>query len=710
VSAAPPALDPSAVQQATGVPVLNPDTGDVHSIPTNMVDQARQAGGKPVAKMLDPTGTARWVSMDQVGDAQKAGGKLVPYGSQSSEQVVQDQTGIHPFTNPVAQVAAGAARGILSPLTAAYGAAKAAFSNPTSDEENAAQAAGGPIGLLADRALLQPARNAFQTARNLSSTGHPVAAALAPLGALPVLGPMGQAGGQRAAAGDIPGAVAEGVTNAFMPAAMKEAAPLVQKLPGIKQIVQGNQTVPGENYTPVQHKAFSAVLARGTGMGKDFIAPDVATDIASPVRQAAADNPSLAQVVQSGKPKDALGASQAILQKAKETIDQQHQAALQPVAGAPVDMKPVIDAIPDAKSFHDAGEANALQELKDRASQVQTLGGLNDFRQYLGNERDFRQSTVAASRGSVADKALAAADSAARNHYYDQLEQATGLDFQGLKRTESGVLKAKEAMENVSPSLVNKDVLSHEDVGPLGTIANVADTATRAGHGLPFVGFVAEKLRGTPLEQVQTGMQRFLSDLPQPRSYRGPLTSQWSPTPKSLPANVAANVPAGGGGQTVNTMFSGQRRVPNAAVTPPPAQQPLLPAKAGPEGTGIPAGRNITVTGTTQPPHGTIPLPAQFGQPLLGSGEGNPEFVTPPASYPPLNQPTAQTSVNAGRPLVRPIDRPVEEPARAVNIPRALPAPETHAFSQKAWQAQHPHGNLKTAIKQAQARGFKVVD
>jgi hypothetical protein len=107
-------------------------------------------------------------------------------------------------------------------------------------------------------------------------------------------------------------------------------------------------------------------------------------------------------------------------------------------------------------------------------------------------------------------------------------------------------------MQNVSPSLVNKDVVSHENKGILGTAGDVIDTATRAGRGLPFVGYAAEKLRGTPLEQVQTGMQRFLSDLPQPSSYRGPLTSQWSPAPRSLAANVPANVPftQGGGGQT----------------------------------------------------------------------------------------------------------------------------------------------------------------
>lgn len=718
MSTAAPALDPAAVQDAAGVPVLNPDTGDVHAIPTNQVDAARAAGGRPVAKMLDPTGTARWVSMDQVGDAQKAGGKLVPYGSQSSEQIAQGQTGITPAANPVSQAIQGVGRAALGLVTGPIQAAKAAFAPPANTEETAAEGAAGPVGLAADRMVVQPARAAFKTAGDFYNSGHPILAAGAALGALPIVGPMGQSLGQRAAAGDVPGAVAEGVTSALLPKVAERAAVDVQRVPGIKQVVQkvqaaqaSNQPVPGENYTPNQHQAFSAVLARGTGMGKDFIAPDVAADIASPVRQAAADNPSLVKAIQSGQPKDALGASQAILQKAKETIDQQHQMALQPVASTPIDMRPVVDAVPAAKSFHDEAETNALQDLKDRASRVQTLGDLNDFRQYLGNERDFRQSTVAASRGSVADKALQSADNAARDHYYDQLEQATGLDFQGLKRTESGILKAKEAFENVAPGMVNKDVLAHEDQGALGTVANVADTATRAGHGLPFVGYVAEKLRGTPLEQVQSGMQKFLTGLPQPRTYRGPLTSQFGRPPLKLPANTPGNAPYG-----ANPAPGGVGSVQPATVTPAPVQVRQLPAQAGPAGAGIPAGRNLTAPTTVIPPRGVIPLPARANQPLLGAGEGNPEFVTPPPSPPgPVNQPTAVTSVNAGTP--RPLQEPIPQrtiqvsPEGQAAIQRpALPPPATHAFSQKAWQSTHPNGNLKTAIKQAQAKGYRIVE
>lgn len=661
---------------AATIPVLNPDTGDVHAIPTNQVDAARAAGGKPVAQMTDPQGTNRWVSMDQVQDAQKAGGKLIPYGSPSSTEAAQQITGIHPDSNPIVSGLEGIGRAAAGVVSAPYQVLKQAFMPPTTTEETSAEGAAGPVGLAADRMLVQPAERAHETAKGLWNTGHPIAAAGAELGAIPILGPLGQSLGQRAASGDITGAVTEGATNALAPKAIEEAAPALKQVPGIRQIVQNRQTIPGENYTPIQHKAFSGVLARGTGMGKDFIAPDVAADIASPVRQAAADNPQLADVVHNGKPKDALGASQAILQKAKERIDDQHQMALQPVANTPVDMKPVVDAIPNPKNFYDVAERKALQDLKSRAGKVQTLGDLNDFRQYLGNENSptFRASAVAAGRGSVADKALQSADSATRDHYYDQLEQATGLDFQGLKRTESGVMKAQEALQNVTPSLVNKDVLSHESTGVLGTAANVIDTATRAGHGLPFVGYAAEKLRGTPLDQVQSGMQKFLSDLPKPSGYRGPLTSQWSPPQKGLPANVPGNAPFGGPSQAAG----GTGPAAQATVTPAPVQPPQLPAQAGPEGQGIPP-------------------------------------AAPSSPSPPLNAPTARMNVNAGMP------KPAQEqiPQRTFNVNEqgqaaiqrpSLPPPESHAFSQKAWKAAHPNGNLKTAIKQAQAKGYKVVE
>jgi hypothetical protein len=83
-----------------------------------------------VATMQDPTGTMRYVPMDQVSDGIRAGGKLIPYGSESSQQVAQDQTGIHPYTNPLAQGLAGVGRAVAGVATAPYQALKSAFARP----------------------------------------------------------------------------------------------------------------------------------------------------------------------------------------------------------------------------------------------------------------------------------------------------------------------------------------------------------------------------------------------------------------------------------------------------------------------------------------------------------------------------------------------------------------------------------------------------
>jgi hypothetical protein len=681
MSSTAPALDPAAVQQATGVPVLNPDTGDVHSIPTNMVDQARQAGGKPVAKMLDPTGTARWVSMDQVGDAQKAGGKLIPYGSQSSEQIVQDQTGIHPFQNPVAQAVAGGLRAAASPITGAYGAVKAAFSSPTSDEENAAQEAGGPMGLLADRAVIQPAQRAYQTAKGLYQQGHPLLAAGAMLGATPVLGPAGQGMGQRAAAGDIPGAVTEGLGTALMPAAMERAAPMVQKLPGVRGIVQNRTPVPGENFTPQQHASFAGVLARGSGAGKGYFPKDVATDIGSAARQAAADNPALNPAT-AETPEDSLARTQAVLQKVREGVDQKHAQALAPVANTPINPKPIQDAVSFPKSLQGFApeDAAAVQDLKARLGNVTTLGGLNDLRQYLNTElaSQFKMNTVAAGNSGAVTSAMQDALKATRNMYYDELQKASGQDFQGAKRMESSVLKAEEALGNAAPGMAARQAIAEQPRSIRGHAADIVQGAHTLKGG-PVAGatqFIASKVLGeTPMTPVQEGLKSFFGNLP--------------------PASPPQIVPAGGG---VPRLLPAQPRL----VAPAPQQ---LNAPAAPPYVGRPQ-----ILSPARPSLAPPPAP-----PMLEAGTGNPEFVTPPSSYPPLNEPTAQTSVNAGTP------RPTQEevPQRTIQVSPegqaaiqrpALPAPESHAFSQKAWQAAHPNGNLKTAIKQAQARGYRVVE
>ena len=51
-------------------------SGQVRQIPSDQVQAATQAGGKPAVKMLDPQGTSRWIPQDQQQAALAAGGKL----------------------------------------------------------------------------------------------------------------------------------------------------------------------------------------------------------------------------------------------------------------------------------------------------------------------------------------------------------------------------------------------------------------------------------------------------------------------------------------------------------------------------------------------------------------------------------------------------------------------------------------------------------
>jgi hypothetical protein len=519
------------------VPVLNPDTGNVHGIPTDQVDAARQAGGKPVATMKDPQGQLRYVPMEQVGEAQKHGGTLIPYGSQSSTQAAQDITGIHPDSNPVTSGIEGIGRALKGVVTAPYEAAKSAFAPPTNAEEIAAEGAGGSVGLAADRMLVQPAEAAHKTAKGLWDTGHPIAAAGAELGAIPFLGPLGQSLGQRAASGDMTGAVTEGATNALLPKAMDAA---VSKFPQRT----GNVVVPGENYTPKQHASFSAVLARGSGAGKGYFPKDIATDIGSPTRQAAADNPQINPAT-ANTPEESLARTQAVLGTVRNRIDAAHAQALGPVANTPVDPTPIQSAVKFPDSLKDFAEddAKSVQGFKDRLGTVKTLGGLNDLRQYLNRElsSSFKKNSIAGGQSGAYESAMQSALKATRDLYYDQLEQKTGQNFQNLKRMESSVMSAEEGLGNAAPGMAARQAIAQQPRSIRGQAADVLQGAHTVG-GSPVAGiskFAARKFLGeTPMTPIHEGIQHFFKDLPQPSPPR-----VTGPAPAAAPAGPSISSP-----------------------------------------------------------------------------------------------------------------------------------------------------------------------
>jgi hypothetical protein len=616
--------------------------------------------------------------------------------------------------------------------------------NPQNAEE-AAAAAMVPLGAISERAatgLIGGAAGELTKAgehiENFNahpwSQSDPKEASLALghglAGLVPGVGPMaaesGQQIGEHLAQGDIGGAIA-----APLPlAATVAAGELVPKIPGaVKTISEApgalaqeagdealsqfrrNQPVEGENYTQGQHKALSGVLARGTGMGKDYFPKDVAQAVGTPLRQAAADNPTIVKAIRSGAPEDALAATQNLLEKAQDVIDKQHQAALQPVANAPFNMKPVQDAVSFPKSLEGFSpeDAAAIADLKQRLGNVNTLDGANNLRMYLNRELapSFRKNAIAAGRSGAVDSAMSDALSKLRTEYYDQLEKASGQDFSAAKRTESSILKAQEALGNAAPQLASKEALIQEPKGIKATVAD-ALTGARTLRGGPISGtaqLIAEKGLGeTPLGQVQAGLQRFFSKLPDPTPAPTPAPGfsaaarKMLPNPQlRLPADVPANAEVGPAGQPQ-----------------PPATPPQTPPgfSVSPDGTARPGAPPVATPAiiTPEPDAAPLQLPAQAGP----EGQGVPPPSPPTA--PPLNQATAAQSTRAPlppNPQPTPPGRTVVTP-EGTAIPQRLqlpaPSPATHEWSKSAWQAANPKRDLSKATAHAKALGYKVVD
>lgn len=237
------------------------------------------AQNDPLASMPDTLGDMP----DTLASAPIPGGKRLK--SPSSEEIIQQETGIHPFKSPVAQTAAGPVRAVWGMIRSPYDLLKAAYAPPQTPEEMGVLAGGGAVvpgagnvGLLLDRMLVHPAVAAHQAgteeraqavvtrgiakkieaaandaqqlktlqkqypqydlstpdkargvASDITRTAITNFAMSLPteMGAVPILGPMGQAAGARMAAGDIPGAITESLANAFLLGAPETAAKVI---------------------------------------------------------------------------------------------------------------------------------------------------------------------------------------------------------------------------------------------------------------------------------------------------------------------------------------------------------------------------------------------------------------------------------------------------------------------------------------------------
>ncbi len=703
---------------AATIPVLNPDTGDVHAIPTDQVDDARAAGGKPVAKMLDPTGTMRYVPMEQVDQAQQNGGKLVPYGSdQPTSMGVGDyiKMGWNALTTPEPT---GTRPGVLGNMvTAAHNigaraitAGTSMFTHPLDTLQSAAEMT--PPGQAVDMMLgrQNPVQQRVQQFQSDYAQDKPLAF--------------------ENAAGDALGAY-EGGRIAGGAFGTKPVQAVVNKLTSpITSFASARMVpVPGENFTPQQHASLSGVLARGSGAGKGYFPKDIASSIGSALRQTAADNPAIADAIKTGSPEDSLAGTQALLGKLRGTIDDAHQQVLGPVANTPIDPTPIQSAVsfPSSLSGFAPEDAAAVNDLKTRLGSVRTLGGLNDLRMYLNQEltSQFRQNSVAAGNSGAVTSAMQDALQAARDQYYDELEKATGKNFQGAKRMESGVLSAEEALGNAAPGMAAKQAVAEQPRSVRGNLA----TALQGANGLksgPISGtahLLATKVLGeTPMTPVQEGLRNFFDGLPArtPLQPAGTRISQGPSVPNTriplqparLPAQTAGQAPAAQAPQSLLERLSKSYGSSASSGYPSPYQEPLAPPVSP-----IPDRGTISVGPNGSAQRGPAGLlPARTGIPQLTAGTGNPEYVTPKASPPPpLHSPTAQTNPYAGTP------RPAQEtvPQRTINVSPegqaaiqrpALPPPETHAWSKSAWLKGNHRGNVAAAEKLARAKGYTVID
>lgn len=511
-----------------------------------------------------------------------------------------------------------------------------------------------------------------------------------------------QLGNATAAAGSMLGGEATGELGAAV--APKVVAAVTRKAPAVLDESSGaagfsaKRTVPGENYTPRQSGSHAAVIAEGSGGGDaGYIPKDIAQATGSKLRATAASSPDEVKVIRSGSPEEAYAAHQSILQKAKEGIDQRHEAALAPVADTPVDMKSVQSGIEPSKyeaEGMDAADLNAIKDLQQRAGNIQTLRGLNEFRKTLNTEDTTLRNAMAPGKSALYPQTVHNLANQVREAYYDALENATGQDFTPDKRLEGNIIaEQRGAMNSGSRLATGEAKASAPQTG--GQLA--ADLIEGAGKGrvsgVPVLGAFANRLRGTKLGQIQQHLQRFYSDLPEAPTPSPSASVPAQPAPKALPnpqlrlpAEVPANAEDGGlpsvSGATpapagFNVSPAGEVRpgAPTPAtpsiLTPAPDATLQLPAEASSDAYG--ARPPIRSVGTVIPPKGVIPLPPKSGQLALPNGEGNPEFVTPPPSPPPAAN--AAEATTRTRPPLAPNPQPTP-PGRTVVTPEGTAIPQ----------------------------------
>lgn len=298
--------------------------------------------------------------------------------------------------------------------------------------------------------------------------------------------------------------------------------------------------VANQNYTPSQGSAFEGQMAKANGMGPNFIPQNLTSDALSHIRQSASDmlangNPTEQAIAEAATskataPLDRLGAIHSVIQKSLSNLEAQHAPALAQVSQTPVDMTSIqrglqSQIVPGMSSADLAG----IHDLIQRSGQINTLGDLNTFRQLMNEEASpsYRQTPTRAGQASAPQQVASDTADAVRAHYFDQLQQATGQDFQPLKNQQSKLLTTKEAIERMQSPEAKAEATFNAPTTLRESIGNVANLIKD-----PRATVTQTLLRESPATRQGMLIRKYLTNLPDPAT----------PTPQAV-APIPSNAP-----------------------------------------------------------------------------------------------------------------------------------------------------------------------
>ena len=229
-------------------------------------------------------------------------------------------------------------------------------------------------------------------------------------------------------------------------------------------------------------------------------------------------------------------------------------------------------------------EAEWVNDFYSRLGSVKNLGELDDVRKFLNDRvKATYNSPALTSEETGKVGAMRAALDHLRNAYYGKLEEATGLDLRGLKRTEGAVIDARTAAA-ANESQLKAGHQGHIEPGTPGqTAAKVlkgAKGVVTGGFTWPVLGYVTDALGGSKLNEFHAYLKRALSDLPPPN------TPQAAAPPAPIPPNRPKIGPPGPGNSIQVTR-------PQMPVQPPPS------SVSYPNPTGVAAPAPVPQMGTT---------------------------------------------------------------------------------------------------------------